>query len=788
MKHIEKYISIAMLVFAVGFNLWLYRMEPTAQVDPNDNTFQFALVYRTNQIWDYANKKCSGNIFFSHLPAGRQVCHFSYLSDHWVPNWNEGFNLPFYYSHIPQIVIVGSWRFIQVFTGAIPLFQYYHIIIYLLLSLFPLSVFLALRVAGVSWMTAGFGALLSSQISTDGLYGLDPPSFLWRGYGLSSQLFAMMWLPIALAYCLRAFTHKRAIIPAGIFLILTTAGHLGIGMMAFLSLIPLALATPVLAFFKQESLKNIVTPLKQNAVTLGIISAIAIFFLSYWIVPAALLDRFHNFSFWDPIWKFNSYGVKEVITRLGNGALFDFGRLPIFTALVIIGVFVLLSNEASGLALLLVFFLLLYFGRTTWGNLINLIPAMREFHLSRFIVGLHLSGLFLAPIGLAWIWERVTGCLARIILVPKKFIKIITFIFIMVLVLPAVFGQTVRYAAYNDTLIAQANGNYAKESQNINLLITTLQSLQASSPGRVFAGRGGSWGRDFRIAETPMYMYLSNFALPTVLWLPETWSPNGDTEQYFREDKAEDYALYNIRYVATPASLAKTNIQPFWKLLQENPSWKLYEVPTSGYFATGVRPAIVAADKYSFTNVIRLWIQSSDPKNGLYPEFSFDTKKYPVNVGLPNFKMTDEVTFVTPDTKIHNVFTEPPKYLSPPPIGGSPSSLITLSSQINDTDMVFSTHVKVADGCTECMIILKQTYHPNWRVMVDGKPRAAIITFPFYIGIPVNAGTHTIVASYEPSRLRVILLWIYLITFISLLLLFVVRKLGIDKKAIHISH
>src|SRR4030042_4691716 len=164
----EPVFSIAMLVFAIGFNLWLYRMEPTAQVDPNDNTFQFALVYRTNQIWDYANKKCSGNILT--FP----ICHFSYLSDHWVPNWNEGYNLPFYYSHIPQIAIVGSWRFIQVFTGPIPLFQYYHTIIYLLLSLFPLSVFLALRVTGASWMTAGFGALLSSQISTDGLYGLDP--------------------------------------------------------------------------------------------------------------------------------------------------------------------------------------------------------------------------------------------------------------------------------------------------------------------------------------------------------------------------------------------------------------------------------------------------------------------------------------------------------------------------------------------------------------------------------------------------------------------------------------
>jgi hypothetical protein len=784
--NIEKILSIAMLIFAVGFNLWLYRVEPTAHVDPNDNTFQFSLVYRTNQIWDFADKKCSGNILT--FP----VCHFSYLADHWVPNWNEGYNLPFYYSHIPQIVIVGSWRFIQVFAGPIPLFQYYHYVIYFLLCLFPLSVFAALQVAGLPWLTAGFGALLASQISTDGLYGLDPSSFLWRGYGLSSQLFAMIWLPLSLAYAYRCFTKyttqsKKMLSDfffAILFLILTTAGHLGIGMMAFLALAPLALAAPILSFFRQRSIQNIFEPLKKNIVTLSIIGVIAIGFLSYWILPAMSLDRFHNFSFWDPVWKFNSYGVKEVVIRFGNGALFDFGRLPLMTGLVLIGLF---AGNAQ-FTMLLAFFILLYFGRTTWGNVLDIIPGMKEFHLSRFIVGVHAVGLFLAPIGLMWLWETGASVASRIILLPKKYISITIFILILVFIFPSIYGQTIRYATYNDVLISRANNNYAKQSAGANSLVLALQELEKKAPGRVFSGRGGGWGKNFKVAETTMTMYLGNFALPTVLWLPETWSPNGDTEQYFRENFKEDYDLYNLRYVATPAGQSPlggaVQIQPFWKLIRENSSWKIYEVPTSGYFTAGVRPAVVASDKYSFTNVIRLWIQSNDPKNGLYPELTFDTKSYPVNVGLPNFKMTDEVTFETPDGKMHNLFSEPPKYISPI----SPSSLITLSSQTNDTDMIFSTHVKVADGCTDCMVILKQTYHPNWRVTVDGKPVQPIITFPFFIGIPVTAGTHQIVASYQPSSIKVFLLWVELLVIISLGIWFLARKLGIDKKPIHISH
>ena len=58
------------------------------------------------------------------------------------------------------------------------------------------------------------------------------------------------------------------------------------------------------------------------------------------------------------------------------------------------------------------------------------------------------------------------------------------------------------------------------------------------------------------------------------------------------------------------------NRSHFGKKIDEAATWKLYEVPTSGYFTTGVRPAIVAVDKRSFVNVVRLWIQPDAPKNG----------------------------------------------------------------------------------------------------------------------------------------------------------------------------
>jgi len=432
-KTIEKALGIFLLVGAILFNLWIYRLEPMATIDPNDNAFQFALVDRTNRIWDFAQQNCSEKYGAWNLVLGA-FCQVSYLADHWVPNWAEGYNLPNYYSHVPQILIVGSYKLLtflfsqfSIFNFQFSLFQYYHWVIYLLLSLFPLSVFLALRVIKLSWLAAGIGAILASHISTDGLYGLDPPSFLWRGYGLSSQLFAMIWLPLAIAYSFRYFAqsikfqtphHKH--IPstngknskqfgsfglkilnmfptsrfeildssfwlAVLFLTLTAMGHLGLGVIAMLSLLPLAFG-PIISTLVSSSHGSIVkndgksyqqynNTTIQQLLRLAALAGTVIFFLSYWIIPIILGDNYHNISFWDPPWKFASYGAKETITRLFNGDLFDWGRGPWMTTFVMAGLLAGIwpknqrgnttIQQYNSVSFLFLFWLFMYFGRTT---------------------------------------------------------------------------------------------------------------------------------------------------------------------------------------------------------------------------------------------------------------------------------------------------------------------------------------------------------------------------------------------------------------------------------------
>lgn len=768
-KKSKQGIAITLLVFSVGFNLWLYRNEPTAVIDPNDNAFQYGLIDRTNQIWDYASRVCPKAITYP-------FCHLSLLTDHWVPNWAEGYNLPYYYSHIPQILIVGSYR---LFHLPIPLFQYYHVIIYVLLCLFPLSLFLAFRIMSFPWLTAGLAALLASLISTDGLYGIDQASFLWRGWGLSSQLFALFWFPLVVASAVRysqAADRLRFVLPVILFLVLATAGHLGIGMMAFMAVAVILLSPALVSLLRQQAqkqvLQELVTGLKKTLYS----TVPALFVLSYWIVPAFLENNFHNTSLWDPVWKFNSFGAVEVITKLVSGDLFDFGRLPIYTFLVIIGCFAALlktqdDRDHAPFSFLFFFFLVLFFGRTTWGGLIDLVPGMSEFHGHRFIVGLHLAGLFLAPIGCMWLITGISRIICRIFHIHNHtLVDMMGYCFVVIFIFLTLVPQIISYAKYNDTLIAEANEQYKVAKPDSDVLISTLQALQKEKPGRVYALRGNE-GKNFRIASTPYYMYLSTYGIPTVLWLPETWSPNSDTEQFFSEDNPSHYALYNIRYVVTPKD-GKTP-QPFWKPLQQTNSWMLYEVQTDGYIAAGTAPSVVYSSKNAFINLVHLWIQSAYPDRQVFPELQL-TKPAAQgsHINLPWFWMLDAVTYRTPDAKQHSLAAEPPVYVNP-----ADELPMRITEQTDDADMRFSATVEVTAPCPACIVVLRETFHPSWTATVNGKRVTPIIVFPFFTAIRLETpGAYTIMYSYAPTAAKMLLFVFGVLCSISALLHGVYRK------------
>ncbi len=118
-------------------------------------------------------------------------------------------------------------------------------ITYLLLSFFPLAIYWSMRRFGFDRLSAAFAELASCLIATDGLCGFDLGSYIWRGYGLYTQLWAMVLLPMALAQCYAALKTGRGYFLAVLLLSATLLSHTVLGYVALVSLVMLALLIAV---------------------------------------------------------------------------------------------------------------------------------------------------------------------------------------------------------------------------------------------------------------------------------------------------------------------------------------------------------------------------------------------------------------------------------------------------------------------------------------------------------------------------------------------------------------
>src|ERR1700679_1907434 len=87
---------------------------------------------------------------------------------------------------------------------------------WLLVGCWPLCVYGAARIFGLRRGAAAAAGMLSPFLSSVTGVGYKQISYLWSGYGLWSQLFAMWTLPLAWACSWRAVDEHRFVIPAAV--------------------------------------------------------------------------------------------------------------------------------------------------------------------------------------------------------------------------------------------------------------------------------------------------------------------------------------------------------------------------------------------------------------------------------------------------------------------------------------------------------------------------------------------------------------------------------------------
>ena len=702
----ESLVAYFLVLFAVAFNLYhLYPEVVGDAVSRNDHVFHLLMIEMA-------------------VEAITQGLDFT---DPWQGSMGMGYPLFHYYHHFPHVTIA----LVHVLTlGTFAIADLLRWITYLLLSFFPLSVFWSMRYFGFDRLPAAMGGLVAPLITTSGILGFGFISYVFQGWGVHAQLWAMVLLPPAVAVGYRVLQDGRGYFWAALLLAATLMSHVMYGYMAFLTLGILTLIQPT----KISSLRSFWDTMWPRWLRLIILAVLVGIVTSYFLVPAFLDRAFLNNSVFHDSIKYDSYGHAAVLQGLVVGHLFDFNRLPVLTVLLGVGLAICIFRWRQERYLIPVaiffFWLMLYFGRSTWGPLIDLLPMSTYLHMNRFIAGVHLGGILLIGVALATPWH---WALSR-----KSIWYAAAAAALTVLVLSPAYMERRSYLAENAFAINQSQRAVNDEDNDLTALFETLEQLP---PGRVYAGqqRGSvleNWSSEYRIGSLGVDDLLHAKGLDMVGKVYHSYSLNSDVLINFDEQRYDHYNLYNARYVVAPeGQIFPEFVQP----LQQFGRHRLYQVDTTGYFD------LVGSDLAFEGTGTELYLAASVWLGSRLP----GAKQHPlVSIGSP----AQEIERVLPLSSAREVIAK----LNPP---DGPSRGTIISEEIGNN--YFAADVNVE---RESMLLLKATYHPNWRATVDGVKTDTVMLMPSFVGVRLPPGEHNVRIEYRPRRLRMILLGLGLLT------------------------
>ncbi len=673
---------VALVLAPIVFNAVELRAESRYTPYLNDSAFHSEMVrYATQQFR------------LGHFPL-----------DGWFPYLNLGSPLFMHYQSLGAMI-----------AGALGLAigpnQSFSLCLYLLLVTWPLSVYLGARLFGLSRWTCGFAALASAFVASAPSVGFEQGAYIWIGFGLWSQLWAMWTLPLAWGFTWRAIHDGRNFLWACVFIALTAAFHFEMGYLAFLAVPLWTIVQP----------KNIVARLKR-----ALFVAVGSLFLSAWVIVPLLVYRP-----WTSINEFlqsspdvNSYGARRILTWLFMGKLLDFGRFPVislFAGAGFVACLVRWRRDARSRALVVVFVasLVLFFGRTTWGAAINLLPGNKELFLRRFLAGVQMSGILLAGVGAVAVGQLIRFAAQRwrgayferwFLRTPKRLVARIVFAGVIIAVSAPMWIELAHTDQSNAAFVALQRSDSAAQSQ-INRLVAKIKQIGG---GRTYAGLlFTGWGSSIYVGSIHVVEDISADQVDEIGFTNRSSSLMSDPEADIEDTNPADYTLFGIRFVITPASRRPPGGA---RLIDRAGPYLLWFLPNNGYVQVvdTIGPPLVenrahvGADSLSF-------LDSSDASDGLYPVVAFG--------GRPAASPTL--------TTRHRP-------------SGTPGSVLAQRSNLQEGE--FSTTIRAN---RTAVVLLKVSYDPGWTVTVDGKPAKTEMIAPAYVGVRVSRGIHVVKFRYR---------------------------------------
>jgi hypothetical protein len=667
---------LVLVGLAVAFNLWTLRGETVPTQTGNDSNLHEAMVrWAVHQI------------------DGRHS-----VLDGWFPDFGLGFPQFHQYQSLPHIVTAYVSKLFGVQTT-------YAWSLYLLLALWPICVYVTVRLFGLSGWAAGAAAaiaplLVAGPASTVVAgFGYENASYIWRGHGLWAQLWGMWLLPLSLALTWRAIARRDSLALAAVVTGLTVACHLITGYLALAAI----------------GLWVVLVPSQlRSRLGRGLIVGVGSLVVIAWMIVPFLTDRkYAVYAVLRGSIGNTSYGAAKTASWLVTGEFFDSGRVPVITLFVGVGAIVCATrwrrDEAS--RAVLAFFLmslLLFSGRPVLGAVI---PNADEIYFPRFIIGVHLGGIILAGIGAAWLGHVAIAALRR----PWPRLRPVALTSAAVVVFVAVLAPAwTERAAYAD------GGRRSMEEQRAadagdGADLAALIAIAAPQGGRIYAGLGLGTGNDYRVGYVPVYAEIINRGVPGFGYLLRVFGVSTAVEPLFNASSRAHLDLFNVAWAILPVGVRPP---PGATAVTSRGRHQLWKLSTStGYLEVvdTIGPPIIA-DRKNLQVRVQGWMSSALLGQRKFPTVAFG--------GEPGAAPT-----LQPGQAVQ----------------GRAGEVLAQYSLLDDGE--FGGQVSAN---RPAVVLLKATYHPRWQVTVDGKPARAEFIAPSFVGVKVPAGQHTVVFHYRP--------------------------------------
>lgn len=614
--------------------------------------------------------------------------------DFWIPQLELGFPQFLYYQHLPHLDVVAIHRLL---FGLASLDAVYHAVQYALLVGFPLTVAWSMRHMGFSLPAAAMSAAAASLLSASARYGFEYNSYLWRGVGLYTQLWGMHLSFVALACLVRTVRDGTGYVGTALALAALALSHFVYAYMMGIS--------SVLVWLVGADRRSLL----PRGTRLAVVGTLAVALVGYMLWPVVESSR---------DWLNNLPGLVDgppssAGDRWGSalrGRLLDAQRWPVLTALTGLGLLAVLLRRSQPGRLAgvgLVVWAVLYLGRPSLGALGDLLPAHSGFITFRFVGAVELFVILVIGLAGEWVWDRLAG------LGPPaaRWRPVVATLCCAAPLLPALLERRSWYAG-NRQVIDETRTALAADTALAQLLTTIEQRVAQETGGRTYAGRRNTWSRSMMVGPSLTAADVVNARrLPAIGNPLQGLALNSGLLFSFREADAALYDVYDVRHVLTPAG---ASVPAFFQPVQQAGAYQLWQVPTSGpAMFVQVTDRQRARSQRELYEGMSAWYTSAAPAARQVTRWDY---RQPAGPAAPR--------------------------------AACPAGTIT-------APRVRSQHVQVTVECpTDAAVAFKQTFHPQWRVAIDGTLASPYMVSPGFLAVDVPAGRHRVDAFYVAHRAR----------------------------------